>query len=815
MFPILPFNDRPGCRPVISLSVRGRVTAACALIALTTASFSTPGWASDELDSLFGSPETNSVPTSEATATTEADNAEQAATSIEPAQDVESITLPEGKPAATAKPPPARGIEEIIVTATKREQSVRDLVGSIDAFTGDALMEKGATGLEEILKFSPGVTIATGSDGESAQISFRGILSESGSTYFGRTFGLFYGDTSMINPTFRGAQPDFDPWDMASVEVLKGPQGTLFGGGALAGAVRFVPQEPEFDEFTVDSSSTYIASAYSNDSGFAQRAAINIPATSSLAFRIAGAYDSRPGYVDDLYREIDDINSQQRTHGRILARWEPTEKLAVKFQVFQREFIMDDGSVADNLERPTTENRRISDVTKGNVRIITADVDYDLGFASLRALFSQVDKNHDYFGDASAALDIQATPVTAYQILDTESSQPSLELRLTSSETSTGGWLLGGWNYIAGLYLVKADQLLEVFIDVSQTSEIDNILTGLPVDESSQRPNTLYSYGHADAVEQALFFDLNRSLTDTLEMDIGARWFKQESEALMYDEGADGEIQRTEATPKDSGISPRLGFIWHFQNNMSLVTSASRGFRYGGVNVLPASSTAPKTFDSDFLWNYELGIRTEWLDNHLQLDLTAFYIDWTDLQIAQLTQPDELFVYVDNVGAARSQGVEFSSKARLPWNLEFQAGASYTDARTSEVFESDSGTVPADTRLPASPYFSGFASLGADYQLWRTALHADINYAEQSSSKSDLHGSLTMPAYNTIGLTLKATWEHWPLAPELRLNVNNLLNETVVAFLRESGEDPETGETIYRSTFIQPRLIMLSLGLHF
>lgn len=137
-------------------------------------------------------------------------------------------------------------ITEIIVTATKREESVRDVPISIDAFSGEDLAQRGVKDLEGLLKYSPGVILKKGSASDSSNITIRGIGGTS--KYFNRTFGLFYQDVSLVNPSLAGAQPDIDPFDMRTVEVLKGPQGTLFGGSALAGAVRYVPTPPSLDE---------------------------------------------------------------------------------------------------------------------------------------------------------------------------------------------------------------------------------------------------------------------------------------------------------------------------------------------------------------------------------------------------------------------------------------------------------------------------------------------------------------------------------------------------------------------------------------
>ena len=139
-------------------------------------------------------------------------------------------------------------VEEIVVTATKRETDLRDIPLSIDAFTGESLREIGAVDVESIARFSPGVSVSPGLDPEAAQVIIRGVSTDTFFTFFTRTFGMFYEDVSMVNPSILGPQPNVDPFDMKTVEILKGPQGTLFGGSALAGAIRYVPNKPDFEE---------------------------------------------------------------------------------------------------------------------------------------------------------------------------------------------------------------------------------------------------------------------------------------------------------------------------------------------------------------------------------------------------------------------------------------------------------------------------------------------------------------------------------------------------------------------------------------
>ena len=186
------------------------------------------------------------------------------------------------------KPTASSGVlEEIIVTATRRNESVRDIPVSITAFSGDDLVSRGLVDLSQILRYVPGVFLQPGSTPDANQINIRGGSSSTGD--FNRPFGLFYGDVPMVNPTFVGTQPEFDPYDMRTVEVLKGPQGTYFGGGALLGAIRYVPNEPSFDGDYGAVSVGYGQTAHTDDINYQTTGMFNIAAGDRFAFRFAGS----------------------------------------------------------------------------------------------------------------------------------------------------------------------------------------------------------------------------------------------------------------------------------------------------------------------------------------------------------------------------------------------------------------------------------------------------------------------------------------------------------------------------------------------
>ncbi|WP_286696030.1 TonB-dependent receptor plug domain-containing protein [Spongiibacter sp. UBA1325] len=191
-------------------------------------------------------------------------------------------------------------LEEVLVTATKREADLRDIPLSIEAFSGNNLKEIGALDVESISRFSSGVSVSPGLDPEAAQIIIRGVSTDTFFTFFTRTFGMFYEDVSMVNPSILGPQPNIDPFDLKTVEILKGPQGTLFGGSALSGAVRYVLNKPDFEEAYGRVSAAIGQHAMSSNYSHRYELMWNQPLNDELALRVAASHSDRPGYIKDV-----------------------------------------------------------------------------------------------------------------------------------------------------------------------------------------------------------------------------------------------------------------------------------------------------------------------------------------------------------------------------------------------------------------------------------------------------------------------------------------------------------------------------------
>ncbi|HVT37257.1 MAG TPA: TonB-dependent receptor, partial [Nevskiaceae bacterium] len=254
---------------------------------------------------------------------------------------VQSQAAAEPEPAEAG--PRAAQLDEVVVTATKREANPRDLPASVSAVRGEDLEKHGYQGQEDFLKLIPGVTFAN--DTVTAnRITIRGIGADLNTS---NTTGVFIGDVPFEDPTLPRVTLDPNPFDLARVEVLKGPQGTLFGGSALNGAVRYVPQDPELGSWEARTFAQY---EVVNQGGMAPvaGAAVNVPAGDTLAFRLVGFHRNAAGWVDDLQRHLQDVNTLVQDGGRLMALWQPDGRWKVSAMGVVQDTRVADSSITDN-----------------------------------------------------------------------------------------------------------------------------------------------------------------------------------------------------------------------------------------------------------------------------------------------------------------------------------------------------------------------------------------------------------------------------------------------------------------------------------
>lgn len=783
----------------------------------------------DPIDELFAMPDTaepaDAAPAAEASpsAPPQQSSAEPVPAETAPAGVDEVLpVIPVAKPAEpvpTGKEPPASAtqLEEIVVTATKRAANVRDIPASIAALSGEELEQRGAQDTADIVKLVPGVNLTSTGDSP-PRITIRGISSDIGT---GPTTGVLLGNVSFTETYSPVVSLDPNPFDMGSVEILKGPQGTLFGASALNGAVRYVPNTPRFDEFELKWFGQY-TSIREGDAGATYGAAINLPLyADELALRVMAFDRVAPGYVDNTRLDIEDTNRTDQQGARALLGWQPDYDWDILLTTVWQDTKYRDVGIADNDEgRLETEDR--PRVSPNHVDYSMADltVTYSAEWAQFVSDTSYIDKNgRNFFEASSRSTGTGAVPLVA-QYYEGHSSTYGQEFRLVSPEDSDSRW-----KWVTGVFAwqqsLENTLIVPVAADLAALSPVvaalPEALRALFTEDGTLK--VLQTTADVRVRELAVFGEVTRMLGNDFELTFGGRLYKTNSGGTNVQSGA-AVVASTGESPyviegeiKEQGFNPKASILWHFNDDILGYALVSKGFRVGGIQnglTTPASTEqAPLTFKSDTLWNYELGMRTQFFENTLRLDLTGFWVDWKDPQSLQ-QDGSGLAVFMDNVGGVRSRGVDLSVQYLLPIGIMFSTSLSYADTVTTEEYKTATGdTYPAGTDWPLAPKWQTSSNLSFMSMLGDWNLGGFVTYSAIGPTKP-IFGAHDIFDYGQLDVQLNVSNPRWPWLPEVAVIFNNLTDERGLTNAFTSGvpSDQLAAEEYY---YITPRSVSLRL----
>ena len=724
------------------------------------------------------------------------------------------VLEPEPPEGAQDQAPSSAQIEEIVVTATKRAENVREIPASITAITGVDLEQRAAQDAADIAKLVPGVNVT--STGDTPQrVTIRGISSDIGTS---STTGILFGNVSFAETYVPFVSLDPNPFDMASVEVLKGPQGTLFGAGALNGAVRYVPTLPRFGEYEVKWFGQY-TSLHKGDAQPTYGAAVNVPLyEDALALRVMAFDRTAPGYIDNT-RLGKDTNETDQQGARALLGWRPGDAWDVLLTTAFQKTKLEDVSLADNDEGRLESGDR-SRISPNKTRYWFADlsVTFDAEWAQLVSDTSFIDKRGRNFFDASSRTTGSGDlPLLAQQYAG-DSETMGQEFRLVSIDEPENRW-----KWVAGLFAwqqdIKNTLSVPLAVDVTPLTTILDALSLTPLESlfaANGSPLVLQTAADVRVRELAAFGELTRRLGDSVEVSIGGRLYRTESGGENVQSGVYILAQQgsspfvAEGEVKESGFSPKASALWHVTDDVLVYGLVSKGFRVGGIQPGLASESVPEKFKSDTLWNYEAGIRTQFLDNTLRMDLTGFWVDWKDPQTVQ-QDPSGLAVYIDNAGGVRSRGGDLSFQYLFPWEgLMLSASASYADTVTTEDFTTAAGAeFGPGTRWPLAPKWQTSTNLAytravGDWIVAGFATYSTVSSAVPTFNAHEVFG------YEQLDLQLNVTNARFDWLPQVAVVFNNVTDERGLTNAFTSGlPSPDlAAEEFY---YILPRSITLRL----
>lgn len=674
----------------------------------------------------------------------------------------------------------ARVIEEVIVTATKRSKSERDVPLSIDAFNTEALEALGGNSSQDVALFSAGVSINEYFMPGQATVQIRGTVTDTVGTQGSTPAGTFFGELPLAAPNTGGGNPNIDAFDLAAVEVLKGPQGTLFGGSALAGALRSIPAQANTQDLEAKTFYSYQSLASSNDSGNEYGVMLNVPVTNKFALRGILVERNTPGFIDNDLVGEKDVDSFQSKTSRISAKFEATEKLTLSLFIHEMEGDVNGLKYSDGPSSRRRNNETGAEFANYDHTFSELKLNYAFAAFDLSISAGKVDKYEFMIGQVDRGLGGQTEFIESATFTEYASQAEVIDVRLVSSSaTESRFWFLDDWDWLIGYYTVETDQQTDLYFPSEITLGIP--VLGFPVPDLSVPVEIAFGDLDVLAEETAIYIDTTKYIGDKWELSIGARIFDQSYSGTGRSRSG-GELapeNRTAPNSAEDGINPKFALTWHAFDNIDLLLIASKGFRFGGINVpiepLP-TPPIPETYESDELWNYELTARTEWFERQLIVDVTAFYIDWDRIQIQQRTNSG-ITPFIENAVAATSQGAEISVTALLPWQFTATLSGAYIDSKFSDDFESSTGFVPKNDRLPGTPYWGGSFILGHNIEIGSAVVGSNLTVTYQGEAFDNATHNNIIDDYTLFGFNTSVKFDEVPGRPKLSLSVKNLFDE--------------------------------------
>jgi iron complex outermembrane receptor protein len=634
------------------------------------------------------------------------------------------------------------GLQEVVVTATRREESLSKVPVSVSVLTEAQIDSLGLETAADLFKETPGVTFSRSAQFGTGAINIRGIAASSGAA----TTGIYIDDTPIqVRQTGTNASQNFYPElvDVARVEVLRGPQGTLFGAGAEGGAVRFITREPDLERPAAYLKNEDTFTLYGSPGGEVAASVSEPLISGKLAASAAVSYRYEGGWVDrvDGNGNVVDPNGNwnDAQTARLALKYAVSDQLTVTPSYFyQQTYTNDSGNYWPSISDPDAgvfqSAQKFNSSYASRFTLPALKVQANVGSVQLfsnTAYFSGSDRvTADYSAYVPSLLGLTATPV-GDQIQFTTTSKPvlpatgtvvipnyinpalvsSLHQFFTEELRAQSTAFNDRLNWIGGLFFSKSTERAGPFLDYSNPVPGNWASLVAVAPANAQRvygsvplAQGLYSYdgvNFSHETQKAIFGDATYELFTDLKLDFGFRYmqtdfsFDQVSSGPFGGGGASGG-----GTQSERPFTPKYGVSYQLNPANMVYASATEGFRTGGSNyALPSACDAQAaafgltntgSYKSDTVWSYELGSKNRLLDNRLAIQSSVYYLEWNDIQ--QSVSLPCGFGVIQNLGTARSQGFDVQAQLAPTDALSFYASLAYVDAEYSKTLYSPGST---------------------------------------------------------------------------------------------------------------------------
>ncbi|KUJ82903.1 TonB-dependent receptor [Microbulbifer flavimaris] len=721
----------------------------------------------------------------------------------------------------------SQALEEVVVTASRRSESIQEIPYNITAVTGEALENIGADDLTKMVQFIPGMQMIDAGPRSTGLVTLRGMnvggLEASENQGGKDIISRYVNDTPLLI--------DFKLVDIERVEVLRGPQGTLYGRGAMAGTLRYILNKPT-TELTEGSVSTEIYQNSESDGISSEVSGVfNLPLSDTLALRFSGTRVDDAGFVDyknvlvepgvsNDERTIDDANTEETNSARVSLRWEPTEEFFAQGNYY----VQDSKAGGRQAVNPAftgddfASALRYEEVRENKDSLLNVEFGYNSDAIEIFSTTSLAEYEGIGNRDQTDLLCVDIwsgycdfPEFSAFTVDDNQSESLVHETRVLSTDGNSPDWL----DWIAGVYYEETDTLLDAreYTPGFEQYAIDNLswISG----PTGTGDLEYWHYSDSTFEERAVYGETTFHANDQLQLTVGARYFQQE-ESYAYDcyllpfyTGPDADCDAGSGEIDDTVF--KLNAAYDFTDDVMLYATMAEGFRRGGTNIGPQLLDSETAYKSDTAVNYELGWHTTLAQGAVIFNGAVFMIDWKDLQVPTKSQEAAINI-TGNANQGEISGLELSTQAAVSDNLTLSGWVTYYDhalkGDAPEIDGFDGDSFPGVPNLQANIAFD----YAIDVPTGELTLRGNAYYKDEVQTRlnsiGDNFDNETLDSYTVANLSADYRLDQWRAS----LFADNVTNEYYFAGVRSEKRYGERGQFYYVG---QPRTLGLSVSYEF
>jgi len=734
-------------------------------------------------------------------------------------------------------------LAEVIVSAEKRDSTVQKTPVSMTAITGADLQAQGVSSLAEVAQQVPGVSFKTSGPGQT-EFEIRGLTSTGGES---PTVGFYLDEAALTPPAMaQNGKVVIDPnlFDLNRVEILRGPQGTLYGAGSMGGTIKLVTNQPDLQKFGVNAQAIL---SDTDGGGFnhTENAMLNLPLAPGIAsLRIVGTNENISGWIDrdvinpfplevnnstqrgnvaaaPVTQRFSDSNWETLRGGRASLLVKPMDALSINLGILYQS-IHQGGPNTIDVPPGNAVHYQPFDVAEpfeDNFNLYTLTVKYDVDSFQIVSATSNWTRHQLQTQDISEAMqdyiggfkipDLGLSGIPANFPFSTAAGglgagsiseddytrQVSEELRVASTGTGPWQWLVGGY-----------------YSAFHATSHVYSYYDGFAALFGTN--NLADNHRLIDVSQYALFGETSYLFADFLKATVGFRYFTYHSDSATSVSGvsANGTSATLFGLAQNSGVSPKFNLAYIPNDNTTLYATIAKGFRPGGPNspIPPPCAPAPMQFGPDSVWSYELGEKMRLLDSRLSINGDVYYEDWSNLQ--QQVAPGCGYKFTTNAGKAKVYGAELEVAVVPTTGLTLSQSFGYTHATNSTTLQ-EAGVVSGD-RLLDVPEVTATTTATYRYPLpvrqvpgLNLVFRLTNNYVD--SIQDITFSRNTLPSYDLVNSRIGVEADRW----SAMLFVDNLTNKA--ALLSDTGALSANVSIFNRVATNQPRTFGVDLNYRF